>query len=986
MIGIRFRLLSAPRFAGAVLLLAAGAIAVTAQPNGKSAPPAKAPLTAPAKKTALPTRGNLPSRGGSPGDILPPAPLPTPTPTPVPTPTPIPTPTPFPLEEFPFALPPFDDTKNAVDVSWLNEVPAGKSGFVRVDGEHFVDGQGKVLRFWGVNVSYQGAFPDKAEASKVAARLAKFGFNAVRLHQYETSISPGSLWKAAGIGSSRIQQPREIDPAQLDKLDFFVAELIKRGLYVDLNLHVGRKTLDSDGVPYAATLPDKDKGVNYFSPRLITLQKEFARTMLTHVNPYLGHALNEEPGLAMVELYNENSLLGTWLEGKLGRVPADYLNPLRDKWNLWLKARYDSASLRRAWTEWDEPIQPDNLIGTPLPPEYVNPDAPDAIVMRAMQNLKAWQLTTVAPAQGSLSVDALSGAIVDSLMKPGLIATLQTPGTVRAAGGVSWAYRLQRNDVPLQENQPYVLAFWARSEKYRRVALSVSGGFYTVFDLSPSWKKYSFAFRPKNFRDDLRQIALSLGNEAGNVQLSEPELHQGGRQTVPDEWTFDNGVPLPEFGETGVTRTRRDFAEFLGSVEADFAGQMRDYLKTEIGVKCPLWLTQAQFGGWGGLWRESHSDVIDQHVYWKHPDLGENGWAGGDWQVGNSSMVNAGEDNPLSAFGLWRLQGKPFVVSEWNSGAPNDFGAETLPMAAALASWQDWAGIFVFDYHARGDYGRDRIEGPFSIDSHPVKMALAPASALLFRRAGEGQTVPGDVQSAQRSTTLMMPEDALWNEVASVGGGPFASPVLKTWRDAGASRSESLLGKTYVRFVQPGAALFPTSDRAIPNYETNFTSDTGQIFWEEKPGLFTVNTPRTKLCAGFLGGRNVELGELQLAAPTSISNWSCVALSSLDNEEIFDSKKLLLTIAGKAENLNMSNGSTRGANGVFSSDFWGSGPTQVEGINLTARLKTMLPAPHVWALDVRGERATEVPSTLQNGTLQFTAAPSWKTLWYEIGE
>ena len=978
----------------ATILALVGAAWAAPQVAQKQAPkPVVKPAVKPVAKPI--NRGKLPARGGTMEDTVP-VPLP-PTPTPTPTPLPTPTPTPMPLEMFPFAPPPFDASKNAVDVSWMNEAPAGKNGFIRAQGERFVDGQGKTVRFWGVNVSYQGAFPDKDKAPLIAARLAKLGFNAVRLHQYETSAVPGSLWKGGGIGSSRIAQPREVDSEQLDRLDFFVAELIKRGIYINLNLHVGREAVESDGVMQVRDLPDKDKGVNFYDKNLIALQNEFSRLMLTHENPYLGHALKDEPGLAMVELTNENSLLGLWLAGKFNDIPPDYQAPLRERWNEWLKSRYDEVSVRSAWTEWDEPAGLDNLLRMPTPPEILNPDSPDAQITLGLNDLKAWQMSTVSPATGTLEADALSGATIDGLVKSGLTATMRTPGTIRALGGVSWAFRMVRDNVPLLENQAYSLTFYARgaqpnANKPRKAAMTISGGFYTLFDIGPDWKKYTFSFRPRNLQNAPRQIVMSLGNETGFVQFSEMQLSTGGRKTVPDDWTLLSGVPIPDWNGTQVLRVRRDFAEFLGEVESEYSTKMRTFIKGELGVRCPLWISQAQFGGWGGLWRESNSDAIDVHAYWKHPELGEAGWKGGNWRIDNVSMVTAGAENPLSSFGLWRLKGKPFVMTEWNSGQPNDFGAETLPLAAALASWQEWAAIFVFDYHARGLYERDRLEGSFSIDTHPAKIATAPAAAMIFRRPSQntkglpGEDWPGDVVPAWDSSTLTMPRDWLWNEVAAVGGDPFATPLIKTWREAGAARAETLRGKTYVKFAAPGEALFPVASRAVPDAERGWSTDTREIWWEKNPGLFKLNTPRTKMAVGFLGGRGTIVGELYITAPTSQNNWLCAALSSLDNQAIGDSKKMLLTLAGKAENVGMSKGAAPGANGVVNSDFWGYGPGQIEGINATIRLQTALPAPKVWALDATGARTLEVPLTFENGTLQFTAGPQWKTAWYEIGE
>jgi hypothetical protein len=40
-----------------------------------------------------------------------------------------------------------------VDVSFLLDAPAGKHGFVRAQGGHFVTGYGKRILFWGMNIT-----------------------------------------------------------------------------------------------------------------------------------------------------------------------------------------------------------------------------------------------------------------------------------------------------------------------------------------------------------------------------------------------------------------------------------------------------------------------------------------------------------------------------------------------------------------------------------------------------------------------------------------------------------------------------------------------------------------------------------------------------------------------------------------------------------------------------------------------------------------
>jgi len=879
---------------------------------------------------------------------------------------------------FPFALPPFDASKNATDVSWLNPVPAGARGFVRTQGEHFVDGQGRVLRLWGVNLNFGGVFPEKADAPRIAARLAKFGFNAARIHHYEGYAAPAGIWKASATGSSRVKIPRELDAEQMDRFDFFLAELIKRGIYINLNLHVGRKVLDAEGFTTAAALPEKDKGVTYYDEALTSMQREFARTLLTRVNPYTNRAYKDEPGVCAVEVANENSLLALWLDGTLAKVPPAYQEPLRLRWNQWLDDKYSEATLYEAWTEVNEPLKTTDLLAAPIQPGTANPEAADALIQGEVQTLRALQLATTPGAVGQVIVDALSGATVDGILRAGLSVNLQT------AGNVSWAFQLNRDGLDLREAQAYTLKFWARSDTPRRISVNLwqdrlprrFQGFTGYADLTPEWRQYSFVFRPVNVDPQHSRLSWNLGNQTGIVQLSKIDLFEGGRIAAPAEWGLASGVPLIDLKTTPVLMARRDFAEFLSVIEGEHVKRTRDFLKNEIGVRCPIWHSQAQFGGWGGLWREMQSDAIDLHAYWKHPDFGSNGWSGSAWKVENLSMTAAPAIDPLTAFALFRVPGKPFVMSEWNSGQPNDFGAESLLMAAAYAAWQDWAGVFLFDYHSSGPYDRDRFEGFFSIDSHPAKMVTAPGAALLYRRSG-AEFLPGDVAPAQDEVTLTLPRNTLWQEVANAPGGPSAAPIVKTWQSAGALRAAPLRGKTYVQFAD---AVFPVATRAELDSAANYKSDTGQIRWSKAPGLFSVDTSRSKAIMGFLGGRNVQLSELRITQPTSHNNFASYALSSLDGAEIARSKRLLLVAAGKVENLGMGWNADRTSVGTQ----WGKGPTQVEGIVSEIEIFTSAKELRVWALDATGAQRVEVPSNLRDGVLRFSLSPQWRTLWYEI--
>jgi hypothetical protein len=87
-------------------------------------------------------------------------------------------------EVFPFVIPALTmpPAGSILDVSWLNDCPAGENGFVRVQDGHFVDGSGKRIPFLGVNFTFASDFPSHEDANKIAARLASQGVDII-FHQ-----------------------------------------------------------------------------------------------------------------------------------------------------------------------------------------------------------------------------------------------------------------------------------------------------------------------------------------------------------------------------------------------------------------------------------------------------------------------------------------------------------------------------------------------------------------------------------------------------------------------------------------------------------------------------------------------------------------------------------------------------------------------------------------------------------------------------------
>jgi hypothetical protein len=238
------------------------------------------------------------------------------------------------IELKPFTMNHRQGSNSVINLSFLLDAPAGKEGFIRVRGGHLVKPDGAPIRFWGFNLTEWSPgsveIVSKEDAPVWADTLARFGVNYVRLHFLDLAAPRGM------IDGTR-DDTQHFDPAQLDNEDFFISELLKRGIYVDLNLNVGRGAKAGDNV--LVVQKRISKGPLLFDKRLIELEKDYARQLLTHVNPYTKRAYVDEPGVAIVEIVNEEAINVGWSSKDA------YDQELTDLYNAWLQKNVSSAKL-----------------------------------------------------------------------------------------------------------------------------------------------------------------------------------------------------------------------------------------------------------------------------------------------------------------------------------------------------------------------------------------------------------------------------------------------------------------------------------------------------------------------------------------------------------------------------------------------------------------------------------------------------------------
>lgn len=103
------------------------------------------------------------------------------------------------------------------------------------DGHFTLGKNGKRVRFWGVNLCYQGNFPSHEQAAIMARRMRMVGINIVRFHHTDddNGVFPYSYWAT--------RNGTKLSDEAIDRIHYLIAELASNGIYTNMNLHVNKK-------------------------------------------------------------------------------------------------------------------------------------------------------------------------------------------------------------------------------------------------------------------------------------------------------------------------------------------------------------------------------------------------------------------------------------------------------------------------------------------------------------------------------------------------------------------------------------------------------------------------------------------------------------------------------------------------------------------------------------------------------------------------
>ena len=197
------------------------------------------------------------------------------------------------------------------------DAPAGKHGrIVNKDGHYAFEKTGKRVRLVGANLCFGANFLEKEECDALALQFRRMGYNTVRFHHTDVSMMSGGwdIWNAK-------KTPVNINPAQLDKLDYMFAAMKKAGLYITFDLYaMGLVDVGGSGVrgELKALMPIDDEVFNGWARNVLL--------WMNHVNPYTGIAWKDDPAIVNICPVNEDSIAAVWSDAK------DRYNALFDEW------------------------------------------------------------------------------------------------------------------------------------------------------------------------------------------------------------------------------------------------------------------------------------------------------------------------------------------------------------------------------------------------------------------------------------------------------------------------------------------------------------------------------------------------------------------------------------------------------------------------------------------------------------------------------
>ncbi len=335
-----------------------------------------------------------------------------------------------------------------------------------------------------------------------------------------------------------------------------------------------------------------------------------------------------------------------------------------------------------------------------------------------------------------------------------------------------------------------------------------------------------------------------------------------------------------------------DQVRFLATLQKDFYAEAKRYITKDLGygglISASNW-TVADARTLGALerWTYTAGDVIDRHGYFGGPHKGKG--SSYSVRVGHTFQSRSAIRNPQKLpLQVQQVYGYPHIISELGWPNPNRFRAEQTFLSAAMGCLHDIDGLFHFAVGS--NFLTDSGYGKFPVSS-PVVAGSFPAAAVCYRR-GDLKEAPAMFKESLDPSDLM----------SLVGSASIEARALDQLRKGGEKAADEpapddvdpltfYVGKVLRRFGGPDPR--PTRPgRFIDREKGIVRSATGEMIWDYKRGLVTIDSPRSQGVCGFVS--DAGLTTLSTVSFECDNEYAALWAVSLDGKPLGASKRILL--------------------------------------------------------------------------------------------
>ena len=371
-----------------------------------------------------------------------------------------------------------------------------------------------------------------------------------------------------------------------------------------------------------------------------------------------------------------------------------------------------------------------------------------------------------------------------------------------------------------------------------------------------------------------------------------------------------------------------DLRLFFYYTEINTQRNITNYIKNDLGFKDLYVLdSQINYGSFLSFMRESEfSDINDIHNYWQHPSFEEgHSWSRNYYSIKNTPMIKSKTFGTLNHLSKGKAKNKPYTISEYNHPFPNEHLHEKFAFFGSWASFHDFDAIYQFCYD-QSDAGV--MNSYFSMATNPSDFALVIYTVLAFRNNYVAKSNNYVKVKLNKGYVLEKMKDKNYNY------NQFLDMFFYTGWNA--------VFETEI--IDDMKISEPVIESNINiNDKNNCFNENEQIYWNTSyknvENFYYVRTEKYITLTGFLGNKEMDIEHnlgniltIKLKLNDTLNDTCTVGLISLDNKNIINSEKILLTIMGKIRNSEQVWNEER----TSTAQGWGKAPTLVQYIEFNA--------------------------------------------------